>query len=161
MSPEAQALVDRLGLEPHPEGGWFREIYRADEDIVRADGETRSAMTLIHFLLAAGDISRWHVVSSDEVWHFYEGSALELLVYDPSTETLETARLGPIDVEGRRRHHVVPRGHWQAARSLGEFTLVGCSVAPGFSFDDFRFVADLPDHDAHIRRALEGTSSLL
>ena len=161
MSSDAQALIDCLQLKPHPEGGWFREIYRADQDVVRDDGETRSAATLIHFLLADGDVSRWHVVASDEVWHFYEGSPLELLVYDPVTEALEPVRLGPLNVEGCTRHHAVPRGHWQAARSLGDFTLVGCSVAPGFSFDDFRFVADVPGHGAHFQRALEGTSSLL
>lgn len=161
MTLAARTLIDRLGLEPHPEGGWFREIYRSDQDVARADGVTRSAATLIHFLLATGEVSRWHVVSADEVWHFYEGSPLELLVYDPASRALATVRLGTLDEDRCVRNHVVPRGHWQAARSLGDYSLVGCSVAPGFLFDDFRFVADLSDHDAHFRGVLEDTSSLL
>lgn len=160
MDLTAQALIDRLSLQPHPEGGHFAEVFRSGDEVRRGD-DVRAAATLIYFLLAEGDVSRWHVVASDEMWHFYEGSAVELLVYDPAARELEVARLGPLDAPGCVRHHVVPRGHWQAARPLGAFGLVGCTVAPGFTFDDFRFVADVAGHGAHFEGALAETSSLL
>lgn len=158
-SAGSQALIDRLGLAPHPEGGWFAEVYRSSREVA-SEGQTRSAATHIHFLLAEGDVSRWHVVSSDEIWHFYEGSPLALHVFDPASGELTTAKLGPLD-DGCVRHRVVPRGCWQAARSLGGFSLVGCTVAPGFSFDDFRFVSDLSNHQAAFRGVLEDLSSFL
>ncbi|MDA8017570.1 MAG: cupin domain-containing protein [Thermoanaerobaculia bacterium] len=160
MNSTAQAFVERLRLESHPEGGYFREVYRSDQEVLR-EGEVRSAATHIHFLLAEGDVSRWHVVASDEVWHFYEGSPLELLIYDPESRRLDIARLGSLDEDGCVRHRLVPRGHWQAARSLGEFSLVGCTVAPGFLFDDFRFVGEVPDHRSHFRDILSAYASFL
>jgi predicted cupin superfamily sugar epimerase len=160
MAKQAELLVNKLALEPHPEGGHFREIYRSEMRVMRA-GQERSAMTSVYYLLAAGEHSRWHVVASDEVWHFYEGFPLELLVFDPETEHLDTVLLGLAEAPGQKRVHCVPAGSWQAARTLGDFSLVGCDVAPGFEFDDFLFVADLPLSDEVFAKELAGFSNLL
>ncbi|HVR38214.1 MAG TPA: cupin domain-containing protein [Thermoanaerobaculia bacterium] len=129
MHPRAQHLIDKLALGPHPEGGWYRQVYKSAELVTRqADGATRSALTTIEFLLVEGTFSRWHRVSSDEVWHFYEGDALELTLRDPD-------RVVHLDQENRV--YVVPARVWQAARPLGAYALVGCSVGPGFEFVDF------------------------
>ena len=127
MHPRAQQLIEQLGLEPHPEGGWYRQIYKSDSRVTRAaDNADRSALTTIYFLLVEGTFSAWHRVSSDEVWHFYEGDALELLTRDSSTR-----------LDADHRVHVIRANEWQAARPLGAYTLVGCTVGPGFEFDDF------------------------
>lgn len=128
MIARAQELIDTLGLEPHPEGGWYRQIYKSAERVTRhADGRERSALTTIYFLLVEGTWSRWHRVESDEVWHFYEGDALELSIRDRETVTLDA----------NNRVYVVPARAWQTARPLGAYTLVGCTVGPGFEFEDF------------------------
>ncbi|MEZ5317138.1 MAG: cupin domain-containing protein [Vicinamibacterales bacterium] len=137
-----QALVTALALRRHPEGGHFAEVFRSPAR-VRQDGRERSAVTTIYYLLRAGEISRWHVVGSDEVWHFYEGGGLDLFVCDPRGGDVRTIRLGPT-APGVAAVHVVPAGWWQAARPRGGYALAGCTVAPGFEFEDFRFVADLP-----------------
>ena len=144
MSDRARHLIETLGLAAHPEGGHYREIYRSSQQVDR-NGAARASVTTIYFLLRAGEHSRWHVVDSDEVWHFYEGAPLELITLDPTTPTPVAHQLGPDEVA---RVSVVPAGHWQAARSTGDYSLVGCTVAPGFEFDDFRFVADLPNSEA-------------
>lgn len=128
MIARAQELIDSLGLQPHPEGGWYRQVFKSAERVTRhADGADRTALTTIYFLLVEGTYSRWHRVESDEVWHFYEGDALELSIRDGETVTLDT----------NNRVHVVPARKWQTARPLGAYTLVGCTVGPGFEFDDF------------------------
>jgi hypothetical protein len=120
----------------------------------------RSAITAIYYLLQRSQISRWHVVAADEVWHFYQGSPLELLAYDPETRALVRCVLG--DTQGdHERAAVIRKGVWQAARSLGDFSLVGCSVGPGFDFEDFQFVARLPQHRAHFAGELTPFASLL
>jgi uncharacterized protein len=142
MHPRAQALIDQLGLQPHPEGGFFREIYRSAGRVQPQDDRgPRSALTTIYFLLAAPTFSRWHRVASDEVWHLYEGGPLELRMSDPQLEQVDVVRLdqasattGPVAV--------VPAGHWQAARSLGDYALIGATVGPGFEFADFEFLSD-------------------
>lgn len=127
MHPRAQQLINRLALVPHPEGGWYRQIYKSDARVTRhADGAGRSALTTIYFLLVEGTYSAWHRVSSDEVWHFYEGDALELLTRDSVTR-----------LDADHRVHVIRANEWQAARPLGAYALVGCTVGPGFEFDDF------------------------
>ncbi len=160
MHPRAADLVETLGLMPHPEGGWYGEVYRSS-DVVSRDGAAREALTTIYYLLAAGQVSRWHVVALDEVWHFHEGEPLELLVCDPrhpattgQTRRVEVVALGPVSAGGARPQHVVPRGVWQAARPTGAYSLVGCTVAPGFDFADFQFLADLPEADAIFAGAL-------
>ncbi len=127
MIERARELVESLELQPHPEGGWYRQVYKSSERVTRqADGADRTALTTIYFLLVEGVTSAWHRVDSDEAWHFYEGDPLEL-----STKTATMV----LDVNNRV--HVIPAREWQSARSLGEYTLVGCTVGPGFEFEDF------------------------
>jgi len=127
MHPRARNLIDTLALQPHPEGGWYRQIYKSAETVTRhADGANRTSLTAIYFLLDAKSVSRRHRVKSDEVWHFYEGDALEL-----------TIDAMPVILDATHRVHVVPANVWQSARPLGAYTLVGCTVGPGFEFEDF------------------------
>src|SRR5262252_309646 len=141
MDARAQTLIATLNLRPHPEGGYFGEVYRSPSLVRPGDGRPdRAALTTIYFLLTANDVSRWHQVGSDEVWHFYEGAALELFTADDGFEPIERHRIGPVD-DGSKPVHVVAAGRWQAARSTGQYTLVGCTVAPGFEFEDFRLLA--------------------
>jgi uncharacterized protein len=144
---KARDLVEKLALQSHPEGGWYREIYRARGRVQAARG-ARSALTTIYYLLEQQQLSRWHVVESDEVWHFYAGAPLELLEYDPSTGRLKQHVLGDVR-QGHESVAVIPPGAWQAARSRGDYSLVGCTVGPGFEFEDFRFVKALPGHEGH------------
>lgn len=138
MHPRAAALVASLELSPHPEGGWYREVHRSPHFVTPDDGRsTRRALTVIYFLLAEGQNSRWHRVSSDETWHHHEGDALELTVgTSPDADDVVTLTLGPAGA-GVEPVRVVPAGQWQAARTTGAFTFVSCSVGPGFEFDDF------------------------
>jgi uncharacterized protein len=127
MDPRAEQLIATLQLQPHPEGGWYRQVYKSSERVTRqADGADRTALTTIYFLLVEGVTSAWHRVDSDEAWHFYEGDPLEL-----STKTAVTI------LDATNRVHVIPAREWQSARSLGKYTLVGCTVGPGFEFEDF------------------------
>lgn len=142
---DAEDLVARLGMRPHPEGGWYRELHRSTQAVTR-DGTMRTALTSIYFLLAAGQHGRWHVVASDEAWHHLDGEPLELLTWDPAARIAGRTLLGPLRVEGCMPFGLVPAGVWQAARPVGSHALVGCTVGPGFDFADFRFVADLPGH---------------
>jgi uncharacterized protein len=145
MDQRAEELIEMLDLAPHPEGGFYREIWRAPLGVEPADRRgTRAALTSIYFLLPAGALSRWHRVRSDEVWHYYEGAPLELLLVRPDAPSLERAQLGPL-TDGRAPVHCVPANTWQAARSLGAYTLVGCAVGPGFEFADFELLRDSPD----------------
>lgn len=127
----AEDIVRLLGLQPHPEGGHYRETFR---DQASAAGG-RSASTAIYFLLRAGEISRWHRVDAAEVWHWYAGAPLALTVVDAAGRSED--RLGTNLVAGERPQVVVPAHAWQQAQSLGAWTLVGCTVAPGFEFAGF------------------------
>lgn len=138
----AAELVATLGLEPHPEGGWYREVYRSAVLLQTARGP-RAALTSIYFLLEQHQFSRWHVVTSDEIWHHAGGAPLELLVRG-NPQQLRRQILGPPQ-PGQGSIGVVAAGHWQAARSLGSWSLVSCDVAPGFDFEDFAFVSSLPE----------------
>jgi predicted cupin superfamily sugar epimerase len=131
----AAELVRVLDLKPHPEGGHYRETFRSALRQPGPRGE-RAASTAIWFLLQAGQVSRWHRVLADECWHWYEGVELELLRCERPGGTVSAQRLGPVagDCVPQR---VVPAGWWQAARTLGAYALVGCTVAPGFDFADF------------------------
>lgn len=131
---EANALIVRLRLQPHPEGGHFRETFRDEH------GDARAHSTAILFLLKAGEVSRWHKVDAAEIWHFYRGDPLEILIAEngkPRTRHV----LGNRIEEGETPQVIVPAHAWQAARPLGVFTLVGCTVAPGFSFSGFELAA--------------------
>jgi len=156
---QAAALITALGLKPHPEGGWYREIYRSNGQVQTPRG-ARSAITAVYYLLERQQISRWHVVEADEIWHFYEGAPLELLAYDPQARALVRCVLGNT-THDHERVAVIRAGIWQAAQSLGDFSLVGCNVGPGFDFEDFRFVAGLAGHRAHFEGELKAFASLL
>ncbi len=133
---EAAALIDRLALIPHPEGGWYRETWRA-----RAAPGDRAGGTLIHFLLEAGQRSHWHRVDADEIWLWQGGDALELAIAaDPVVRMV----LGPDQVAGNRLQAVVPAGVWQAAAPVAGghgYVLVSCVVVPGFEFAGFELAA--------------------
>jgi len=131
----AQEVIDRLDLAAHPEGGHFREIYRH-----QPEGGGRGWVTTIYFLLASGETSHWHRIDADEVWHFYAGAPLTLSTCGPDKKTRD-AVLGTDLREDERPVSVVPAGYWQSARSLGEWPLVGCTVAPAFEFDGFELAA--------------------
>lgn len=140
--PRAAELIETLRLEPHPEGGFYREVFRSAQHVTPDDARgRRHALTTIYYLLPAGSVSRWHRVESDEVWHFYEGAALELLELNPSGRALVRHQLGGVG-NGMSPVCTIAAGHWQAARPQGAYTLVGCTVAPGFEFGDFRLLAD-------------------
>ena len=130
----AVEVVELLGMQPHPEGGFYRETFR-DEAPVGPDA-ARAASTAIYYLLPAGQVSAWHRVDAAEVWHWYGGAPLELSVSIDGV-AVERVVLGNRLAEGDRPQGVVEKGAWQAARSLGAWTLVGCTVAPGFEFAGF------------------------
>jgi len=132
-----------LDLKLHPEGGFYRELFRSEAVVTPADQRgDRSALTTIYFLLTGDTHSRWHRVRSDEVWHLYEGGPLEVMELDDECRELSTHTLAQVDASGARPVHTVPAGTWQAARSVGRYTLVGCTVGPGFDFADFELLAD-------------------
>jgi len=140
----AVTLVTRLGLEPHPEGGHYREIFRSGGGVAPEDGRGRRAgLTVIHFLLRRGEVSRWHRVRSDEAWQMLEGDGLELLTAPADLSAVEIVRLAPTGAGGVPVH-VVPAGAWQAARPIGPYALVACNVGPGFDFADFEMMKDNP-----------------
>ncbi len=136
--------IARLDLQPHPEGGWYREIHRSEIPVQRPDGSLRAGLTVILFLLGKGETSRWHRVSgADEVWAHAGGDPLELSWLPPQGGPTARILLG----SGHQPVAVVPANHWQAARCLGAWTLVSCCVGPGFDFADFALLADLPSQD--------------
>ncbi len=150
MHPRATELIRILDLGPHPEGGFFREAFRSRSRVRPVDGRgDRAALTTIFFLLPDGHVSRWHAVSSDEVWHLYEGGPLELVVAPPDLAGIERTRLAPVGAK-ERPAYTVPAGWWQAARPLGGYALAGCTVGPGFEYVDFRLLADDPRAAAKI-----------
>ncbi len=160
MHPRASELIRTLQLKPHPEGGFYRETWRSARRVAVDQRPSRNALTTIYFLLAAGSFSAWHRVHSDEVWHWYEGEPLELLLVSPDFHSLQLHRLGPV---GAGTGHVVtaPADWWQAARPLGTHALCGCTVAPGFEFEDFAFLRDHPDASAALRHIAPELASLL
>ncbi len=142
MHARATELIQRLGLQPHPEGGFYRETWRsALRTLACESGRERCALTNIYFLLAAGGFSAWHRVRSDETWHWYEGEPVELLSVSPDLGELRRDRLGQV-ADGMQPSITVPADWWQAARPLGAYALCGCSVSPGFEFMDFSFLRD-------------------
>ena len=128
----AEEVVRLLDLAPHPEGGWFRETFRDP----RTDAGGRSVSTLIYFLLGPGDVSAWHRVDAAEIWHWYAGAPIVITVSENGHDCA-ASHLGPDLKAGQRPQFVVPANVWQTATSLGAWTLVGCTVAPGFQFSGF------------------------
>jgi uncharacterized protein len=150
--------IDHLKLVPHPEGGWYRQTYKAAELITQKGLPTRytgdrSFSTAIYYLLEKGDFSAFHRLKSDEIFHFYAGDTLEIVMISPKGE-LSKAALGLHSDQGETFHYAIPAGSWFAARLKpeSEFALVGCTVAPGFEFEDFemgsreKLLAEFPMH---------------
>ena len=161
MHPRADELVRRLGLRPHPEGGFYREVFRANRRVQPFDARpARSALTVIYFLLAGGGASRWHRVASDEAWSWVEGDPLELLRITPALDSL-TRQLVGAPGEGVEALAVVPAGEWQAARTTGAYTLVTCAVGPGFDFADFAMLSDHPREADLVRRHFPDAAPLV
>lgn len=127
----AQDIITALKLERHPEGGWYVQTFRDDA----GDGG-RAHSTAIYYLLEGGDRSHWHTVDAVEIWHYHAGAPLELSLSEDG-RTKRTVVLGPDILGGQRPQGLVRRGEWQSAKSLGDWTLVGCTVAPGFEFSGF------------------------
>jgi predicted cupin superfamily sugar epimerase len=150
MDPRASYLIDILGLVPHPEGGYFREFFRSPSIVTaRESGTRRKAISSIYYLVLAGQVSKFHRVASDEVWHFLEGDTLQLHTLDPDITTVQTHVLGPVSGIVQPIC-IVPAAHWQAAEPAGAFTLAGCTVGPGFEYEDVSFLAE----DATLRQAV-------
>lgn len=130
--PTAQDIIDILKLERHPEGGWYIQTFRDDDE---RNGRAHS--TAIYYLLEGGDHSHWHTVDAVEIWHYHAGAPLELRLSGDGL-ALRTLVLGADLKAGERPQGLVRKGEWQSARSLGDWTLVSCTVAPGFEFTGFR-----------------------
>ena len=153
----AQTLIATLQLQAHPEGGWFREVFRSAQQVQPADARPgRSALTSIYFLLETGKRSHWHRVLSDEVWVHLEGDALDLWAWDALKNEAVCTVLGPVAAEGGQGpQHVIEAGLWQAAMpqagGVAGYTLVACMVGPGFDFADFTMM-DAQSREASLLR---------
>jgi uncharacterized protein len=134
----AADVIRMLGLSPHPEGGHFRETFR---DSLQVDG-ARPACTAIYFLLGAGERSRWQRVDAVEIWHYYAGAPLALEMVVRKGSARERVRLGPHLASGERPQAIVPAFAWQTVQSLGDWSLAGCTVAPGFDFASLELASD-------------------
>jgi len=160
LDPAEREIVERLALVPHPEGGLFREFFRSAERVTSADGRERAAMTAIHFLLPGGAHSRWHRVRSDEQWTHLEGAPLELFVLEEGARSVRRILLGPLAMEGEPSF-VVPAGAAQAARAAQPYSLVTCTVGPGFDFADFLLVSESPSARRRIEQLAPELVTLL
>ena len=157
MQNDAKYWIDRLELMPHPEGGYYKEIYRSEEIIdqkslpERYHGN-RCFLTSIYFLLRRGEVSAFHRIKSDETWYYHDGAELEIVWLEKAGKINKNIVGLEVD-SGASPQLTIPKNHWFAARSLGEFTLVSCGVAPGFDFDDFELASydelidDYPQHE--------------
>ena len=137
---EADQIITQLNLAPHPEGGHYRQTWQAD-NAGRATG------TCIYFLLKAGETSHWHTVDATEIWLYHAGAPLTLSLAETDAGPAIDQRLGPNVLAGEHPQIIVPTGHWQSARSTGDYTLVSCTVSPGFDFAGFHLAApgfDIP-----------------
>lgn len=132
---DADEIIAKLELLPHPEGGYFRETFRDQPS------QDRAISTAIYYLLKSGEVSAWHKVDAAEIWHWYGGAPLELSISENDSE-VSLHVLGQNLAEGERPQIIVPVHAWQSARSLGDWTLVGCTVAPGFEFSGFEMAPE-------------------
>ena len=155
MNAQANELIGRLGLVPHPEGGYYRETYRAPLQVQSPlHTESRSAFTSIHFLLADGQFSAWHRVASDESWFFHLGCDLEIYLLDPTADSSKSVvTVLTLGSKSGAYEATVPAGHWFAARPIDPagFSFVSCVVSPGFVFEDF----ELASQDSFIAMRLD------
>jgi hypothetical protein len=151
MHPRVDELVNLLGLAPHPQGGYLRELHRSAEMVAPGDGRgERAALSTMYMLLLDGKPSRMHAVAADEVWQFCEGAPVELLWIAATGSDLRRATLGPA-APGQSPMVTVPGGCWRAARTGGAFTLLSCALAPAFDLRDFRPLGAEPETTAAIR----------
>lgn len=134
---DAHEVIERLGMRRHPEGGWYAETWRAPGPAPAAADDGRPAGSAIYYLLAAGETSHWHRIDATEIWHYYAGAPLALRISPDDRGPAAETRLGPDLTSGERPQAVVSAGEWQAACSLGAWTLVGCTVSPAFDFGGF------------------------
>lgn len=158
MPDRARELIGLLHLQPHPEGGWYREVFRSAQAVSPLDGRpARAALTTIDFLLEHGQFSAWHRVRSDEVWHLLEGDSLTLWLLPPGATLVQRVLLSA----GTVRRHVVPADCWQAAEPGGALAYVGATVAPGFDFADFAFGRDDTELVARLQQGAPDLARLL
>ena len=136
-----------VGLEPHPEGGHFREIFRSQHDVESKFLGKRSTLTHIYYKLESGECSKFHKVSSEEVWNLYKGEGIRLYQWDGESSEVEIIELSD---KANQFCHVVPAHSWQAAEPIGDSVLVGCSVAPGFEFQDFTMMKECSGPTKHL-----------
>lgn len=153
---DAAYWIDKLALISHPEGGFFKEIYRSNGSgvfLMNGERKTRNYSTSIYFLMEKGDFSAFHKIQSDEVWHFYGGEALEIFHIDQKGELIKTL-LGPNPEKGEKLQAVIPANVWFGSRPApsSKYSLVGCTVSPGFDFEDFEMakrenlLTEFPEH---------------
>ncbi len=143
MNNRVKEIIELYDLSKHPEGGYYKEVYRSD-DAVEVDGKKKSWVTDIYFLLPKDEFSAAHQIKFDEIWHFYEGAPLELIDLAVEESSLSKIILGNGENNAQYKH-CIKGGHWQAAKSLGEYSFLGCTVAPGFDFEDFKMLRNLTD----------------
>lgn len=151
MHPRVEELIRTLELAPHPEGGYFRRIFESSKR-TEVNGIERPTLTAIKFLIPAGIITRWHRVDATEIWDWHEGGPLELSMFDPETRSLSRAQLDT-SARGGQQAQVVPAGIWQSARTLGEYSLMDCSVSPGFVWMGFQLLEERSEVADQIRAA--------
>lgn len=164
----AQDWIKALDLQAHPEGGFFRETYRCERSLVVDEGQSRNSSTSIYFLLRNEDRSHFHRLSSDEIWYFHTGNPIEVLILAPGESSLQHRYLGLNLLDGEQAQLLIPAGCWFAARVLNksqaDFSLISCSVSPGFDFEDFElagedFVTEYPNVARDYRDLLIQTRS--
>lgn len=129
---EADAIIEALGLAPHPEGGHYRQTW-----VAKTEGDERPSGTCIYFLLKAGERSHWHRVDATEIWHFHAGAPILIDIAPEAAGPVLELRLGPDVLAGEQPQVIVPAHHWQSARPTGAWSLVSCTVSPGFRFEGF------------------------
>lgn len=149
MHKRVEELIRTLDLAPHPEGGYFRRIYEATKR-TEVNGIERPTLTAIKFLIPGGVVSRWHRVDATEIWDWSEGGPLELSMFDSDTRVLSRTQLDT-SARGGQQVQVVQAGIWQSARSLGEYTLMDCSVSPGFVWKGFQLLENDSETARHLR----------
>ena len=139
MDKKSSEIIKQFKLLPHPEGGWFKEIFRSENYVTRKDCEKRNNITGIYYMLRKNEISTWHrVISADEIWIHLKGAPLNLWCLDNGNKELRRLR-----IDSNNPIEIIPSGYWQAASSSGVFTLVSCCVGPGFDFSDFEMLRNL------------------
>ena len=128
----ADQIIKFLQLQPHPEGGWYKQTWKSEDTL-----SGRASGTSIYFLLKAGEISHWHKIDSVEIWHYYDGSPLILRIANEGNNEIATKILGPNLAKSQSPQILVNKNLWQSAETTGDYTLVGCTVSPGFEFSKF------------------------